>query len=298
MICDEFKPFVGVWIAGGVGNQLFQYAAAYAYSLRTGATLLLDTNFFEHPDKDRDYALSRLGIDAEKWTWGTPVTDWSFSISPWRWASRLRKLMIKRVPHCRIVTEQRYDYNDTLLQTVPPIYLYGYWQSPLYFEDAAICLRAAINLAPLIKTDILLEKIIKTKESVAIHIRHGDYALYHRDTFGLIPYEYYAYAATLLRKSLRNPHFFVFSDDYGGAREMLGDWPDVTICPTTTQEKDLALIAACKHQVIANSTFSWWGAWLNPNPEKIVIAPKQWTTKKILLTRYIFDLFPKRWLLL
>ena len=206
--------------------------------------------------------------------------------------------MIKRVPHCKIVTEQRYDYNDTLSQIVPPIYLYGYWQSPLYFEDAAIRLRAAIDLAPLIKTDSLLGEIIKTKESVAIHIRHGDYALYHRDTFGLIPYEYYAYAATLLRKSLRSPHFFVFSDNCEVAQEMFGDWPDATICPTATQEEDLALIAACKHQVIANSTFSWWGAWLNSNPEKIVIAPKQWATKKILLTRYIFDLFPERWLLL
>lgn len=298
MSCNLSQPFVGAWIAGGLGNQLFQFAAAYAYSLRTGATLLLDTNFFHHPAKNRDYALAKLGLNEKKWPWATPPFDDRWSISPRRMAgvliSKIRQWRLRYT----VISEKRYDYDEVLSLINPSVYLYGYWQSPLYFVDAASQLRDSVKLAPLVKANVPLAESIRNTMSVAVHVRRGDYATQHSDTFGLIPYEYYAYAASLLRRGFENPHFFIFSDDYDSARDMFGDWPDATVCPALSAEEDLALIASCKHQIIANSTFSWWGAWLNSNLEKIVIAPRQWAQKKVLLSRYIFDLFPQNWLLL
>ena len=274
------KPFLGVWIAGGVGNQLFQFAAAYALALRTGATLLLDTNFFFHPDKNRDYALHKLSIDAEKWPWRTPVANVGLPVSPRKLISVIISKMHQSVLCSEIIGERQYDYTAPLASTSPSIYLHGYWQSPKYFAEAAVSLRGVIRLPPLVMANVSLAQAIHSQKSVAIHVRRGDYATHHRDTFGLIPYGHYAYAASLLRDSMEKPHFFLFSDDYDVAREMFGDWPDATVFPAASPEEDLALMSACKHQIIANSTFSWWAAWLNPNPGKIVIAPKAGRQKK------------------
>ena len=295
---DLSQPFVGAWIAGGLGNQLFQFAAAYAYSLRTGAALLLDINFFHHSAKDRDYALAKLGINEKKWPWVTPTSGARWSISPRHMAGVLRTKIRQWSLRYKVISEKRYDYDEALSLMNSSIYLHGYWQSPLYFADAASQLRDSVKLAPLVKATSPRAESIRNTMSVAIHVRRGDYATQHSDTFGLIPYEYYAYAASLLRRSVENPQFFIFSDDYSSARDMFGDWPDATVCSALSPEEDLAQIAFCKHQIIANSTFSWWGAWLNSNSEKIVIAPKQWAQKKVLLSRYIFDLFPQNWLLL
>lgn len=292
------KPFVAVWIAGGAGNQLFQFAAAYAVALRTGARLLLDKNFFSHPDKNRNYALHKLGIDAETWPWRTPALNFTMQNFSRSFVSGLRSKIHQWNQHYTVVAERQYDYVEPLTPSLQSIYIHGYWQSPKYFADVEASLKNVIKLDSLIAPDAPLTQAIRNKKSVAIHVRRGDYAIYHSDTFGLIPYSYYDYAASLLRDGAEKPHFFVFSDDSATARAMFGDWSDATICPTMSPEEDLALMSSCKHQIIANSTFSWWSAWLNANPDKIVIAPKAWATKKVLLLRYIFDLFPDKWLLL
>jgi hypothetical protein len=139
-------------------------------------------------------------------------------------------------------------------------------------------------------------KILDTKNAVSIHIRRGDYVLNTSTNkhHGVCNLDYYEAAVEYIREKIESLTFFIFSDDIAWVKENLKlDNAVFVSSPEIKDYEELILMSKCKHNIIANSSFSWWGAWLNQNPDKIVIAPRQWTTKK---TADELDILPKSWI--
>jgi len=139
---------------------------------------------------------------------------------------------------------------------------------------------------------------ILAKESISLHIRRGDYVsnVYTNSVHGTCSLDYYQQAVTLLESKLNNPHFFIFSDDLAWAKEHLSFIENVTFVELDVNIPDhdeMFLMSQCLHHIIANSSFSWWGAWLNKNLDKIVIAPKRWFIDETYNTS---DLIPDAWI--
>jgi len=178
------------------------------------------------------------------------------------------------------------------------VFLRGYWQSEKYFIDIADILRQDLMLkSPSSRLNLELAKKIQSSLSVSLHVRRGDYAhdLATHQTHGLLPLDYYRAAINYILRLFSDASFFLFSDDIPWIKENLKiDAPHCYVDHNTPQTdfEDLRLMSLCKHQIIANSSFSWWGAWLCQNPEKVVVAPRQWYRIEID-TR---DLVPEDWI--
>jgi hypothetical protein len=162
------------------------------------------------------------------------------------------------------------------------VYLDGYWQSHRYFDDVDGLIRSELTLAPpMSESDQEVTRLIDATASVAVHVRRGDYVTHHAASkmHGSCSPEYYERAFAYVLKHVAAPHFFVFSDDPSWVYSNMKFPGQFTVVAHNGPEdavQDLRLLAHCKHQITANSSFSWWGAWLNPSREKIVVTPKQW----------------------
>ena len=177
-------------------------------------------------------------------------------------------------------------------------YLDGYFQSFKYFELIADQIRN--ELSPVTdygKLDLEVKSKIESVESVSIHVRRGDYVTSKASmkTLGVCDLDYYDRAINEIVRRLGDPHFFIFSDDPEWSKENLKVPGSVTYVshnsgPTAFQ--DIRLMSICNHHIIANSTFSWWGAWLNSSKEKIVITPKKWFSNGMSSK----TLIPENWL--
>jgi hypothetical protein len=185
------------------------------------------------------------------------------------------------------------------LPTRPALALYGLWQSEEYFRDVGDVLRADLQPRPGPFPE--LERQMRQTESVAVHIRRGDYLTAVGRQFGFVGLDYYQRAIADLRADLASPHFYVFSDDIDWvACHLRVDAPHTLVRPDGGSEpadhEDFRLMRACRHFIVANSTFSWWAAWLADGPGKIVIAPRRWyrDDPEGHLTR---DLLPSGWML-
>lgn len=277
-------------ITGGLGNQMFQYAAGLALASRHQAPLILDISGYE------EYPLRTFDLpevfDIEPEIATLKILQ---SFLPEKQNRLYRKLhpaphggkTTFREPHFH-VTEQFHSLPDFT-------YLDGYWQSEQYFSEIKEEIRSQFKLNVNLSAEQqqLLEEI-SIHESVAVHVRRGDYVSdakansYH----GLLTPAYYEGAIKELRAIQPETRFFFFSDDIAWVRENFADVENAHFSDEYEQQIDLLLMKSCKHQIIANSSFSWWGGWLNENPGKKVIAPAQWFDKVSHDTR---DLLPKSW---
>lgn len=268
---------------GGLGNQMYQFAAGTALSLRLGTSLYVDTGWFEivkgHPNAtERTFELGVFGISAKK---PGIVTKLTLHLNP-----------------LTVFQEEGFNYQPGFEKLSGNVALDGYWQSYKYFEGCSDHIRKLYQFVnpPSKDTSKALAEI-KGVESISLHIRRGDYVNQERTKFiGVLPINYYEAAIKNIEKRTKNPVFFVFSDEPEWCKQNL-KLPTNTIfisdLYTSTTEDDLRLMSACKHHIIANSSYSWWGAWLNSNPEKIVCAPKRWFAEtKVNLD----DRLPKVWL--
>lgn len=262
-------------LIGGLGNQLFQYATARAVSLRTGAELVLDARVYSSSSAF-DYGLGNFEIVA---TLGDDRTLPPPKSSPLRYA-----FWRTFGSSPRFIREQGLGFNRRILDLEPDVYLHGYFQSEMYFEDAAAQIRSELVFASPAtgENDRWLEEISGSPGSVSLHVRRGDYISSSKGqtTHGTCSPDYYRSAVELIADGLeRAPTIYVFSDDPQWAGENLSFPFETRIASHndgSSAHEDLRLMAACSHSIIANSTFSWWGAWLNPNPQKTVITPKRW----------------------
>ncbi len=283
-------------LTGGLGNQMFQYAAGRALADRLGAELLLDTRAFQHTlafqaYTRRDYALGQFRLRARV---ATPedLKEWP------RWVVDIgMRLAFARPFFRRWHFESAITYDPNVRTLQDPVCLVGYWQSERYFSDIADRIRADFTLKqPLSGTNAEVLERAHSGSSVGVHVRRGDFE--NLDTaaqvHGLCSIDYYRRAISLVRNRCPECPFLIFSDDPQWARaELPLDSSAVFVVGNAERpEQDLALMSACKHHIIANSSFSWWAAWLGSSPEQIVIAPTPWYASPKLDGR---DLAISRW---
>lgn len=180
---------------------------------------------------------------------------------------------------CSYYQEKKTGTLDRRVFRLDDVYLAGYWQSEKYFDEVKAEIREIYQFSDLFTEyqRSMLDKIRNTN-AVSLHIRRGDY-LQSPEIYGTIDRKYYWDAMHYLEERIEKIQFFLFTDDIDWAKQNYKG-KNITVIEDSgklvTNNLDMALMSACKHNIIANSSFSWWGAWLNRNPDKIVIAPKRW----------------------
>jgi len=278
-------------VMGGLGNQLFQYAAARRIALKTGLPIKLDVSGFGSYRR-RSYALHHFCI----------VEDFATQQDLRRLKrSRLGVILQRLAPAAKQthIAERHFHFDPRIHEIGSGVYLAGYWQSEKYFADVSDVIRSELSVrAPARGDNLAMLRLIEGTNSVSLHVRRGDYLSNPRARrlHGCCSPDYYRSALSEISRRVRNPHFFVFSDDPSWVRENLAiDGPTVSVGhngPGADYE-DLRLMSRCRHHIIANSTFSWWGAWLDARPNQIVVAPRRWFASGGHQTR---DLFPAHWI--
>lgn len=286
-------------LIGGLGNQMFQYAAGRAIAEKYGVPLLLDVSGFQNYELRRyeldGFAISSSIASEEQLAAFPPVPN-----KKGLWAA-LQKRLIGTLSRS-ILREARYTYDSRIETVQPPVLLDGYWQSERYFAQIATILRREFTIKAGLLNPANIEMLGEIEkaggQAVSLHVRRGDYvsnpqtAQYH----GICTADYYLVAAARIAQHVENPHFFVFSDDPAWVQANLKLLHMTTLVQVNDADNgllDMALMRACRHHIIANSSFSWWGAWLNDSPDKIVIGPARWFAQAGNDTR---DLIPSAWI--
>lgn len=272
-------------LKGGLGNQMFQYACGRALSLRNGDELRIVAEGLGKAnavgDIYRPFSLQKFAIAGEV----VPGSSISF----------LQKVF--RKINQKVLRNFNVGFEPSILEKKGDVFLDGYFQSEKYFADAASSIRADFALqAPL--CDDALEAstmILQDRNAVSLHVRRGDYAT-HTDFGGIADTAYYERAIARMLKEVPNAHFYVFSDDIAWCKENLPIPADSVFVskPEMNDYEELHLMSLCKHNIIANSSFSWWGAWLNNNPNKTVVAPTRWAHGG--LEKNFKDIVPEGWI--
>jgi hypothetical protein len=284
-----------VRIGGGLGNQMFQYAAGLSLSVTRKTRLELDISWFQNNPSDVTKRTFRLDIFAIH-----AAIAQKEQITKLAKPSAIQRLLDRNKPYYRknIYYEPHFHYDSNFRRAPSDIILDGYWQSEAYFKDIAERIRQDFAIsAPLTShTKELAEQIGKTA-AVSLHVRRGDY-VNDAKTFnyhGVCEPAYYAKAIAALKDRIGVMEIFVFSNDMDWVKENISsEFPMTFVNHAGRQDyEDLYLMSLCRHNIIANSSFSWWGAWLNANPDKIVIAPSRWFNESKADTR---DLLPDEWI--
>lgn len=288
-------------IIGGLGNQMFQYANAKALALAKGRQLELDLSGFEKYKLHNGYELKRVfGISepvASKRVLRAVFGIWQLVglVSP-----KLRNRLARICVGPKFLYEKEFGFKKIELRADIQ-YLSGYWQSAKYFENNADAIRQdfTFQLPDNEKLNSFRDAILRAGENaVSVHVRRGDYlAKKNVALFASLPDQYYIDAVSLLKRNRKAPKFFVFSDDIDWCRaNFVGEeFVFVSGFSGDMSYLDMYLMSICNSNIIANSTFSWWGAWLNNAPNKIVLAPTAWFSDKSIKTS---DIYPDEWILL
>jgi len=286
-----------VQLLGGIGNQMFQYAAARRLAFINKVELKLDITSFKDY-KSRKYDLGCFNIVENFATEKEIYLYRKFRNK--RGFGRIYRVLDKIIPYHkrRYIMERHFHYDSDMSRVSGNVYLEGYWQSEKYFEDIESIIRKEFTIKH--KTDSKnrqMGHLIPGLQSVSIHIRRGDYVTNPviKKFHGICTLEYYYTAIKKITEIVKEPHFFVFSDDIEWAQDNLIISHPVTFITHNNANRhfeDLRLLSFCKHHIVANSSFSWWGAWLSTNPDKIVFAPKKWFTDPGKNTD---DLVPESW---
>ena len=289
-----------VHLAGGLGNQMFQYAFGLAATKRLGVALRLELSnrtLQIHNGFELDRIFNIQASEAAQSDMQTVLGFYRSSLIrkaiTWFGLEKLFLLHYVEEPHF-------YYFAPEMLKIPDNSYVSGYWQSEKYFREINTTLRSDFAFKqPLSIQNAEVVENISLLNSVSLHVRRGDYANDPkvRSTHGLCTLEYYQAAIRYIAEKVKNPHFFVFSDDIEWTKKVLKtDFPCQYVDHNKGDESynDMRLMSLCQHHIIANSSFSWWGAWLNPSTKKIVIAPTRWFENET----DVRDLIPQGWVTL
>jgi hypothetical protein len=287
---------------GGLGNQMFQYACAFDLSKKFNCKIVFDLSSLisnNSQDTKRNYSLNIFRIE--------PLEPSKSELL------KLKPLHIRLFNSLKIQTgfgglqckhyfiEHKFSYNSRIKMVSPNLYLSGYWQSYKYFIN---CQKELLNVFKFSNNlniqNLFYLRLINNSSSVSLHIRRTDFISKNNiNIHGFCSLDYYHKAIMIMSKVVAEPTFFIFSDDIEWAKKNLDINTHrhhfVTGNIGENAEFDMHLMSKCKHNIIANSSFSWWGAWLNEHPNKKVIAPLQWFSddKK---NSYTNDLIPPSWI--
>jgi len=290
-------------ITGGLGNQMFQYALGRQLAETHRTLLKLDLSSFESDYRKYDlhcfhtqaYPATPEEIEDVQGSYGV-VEEVALKITR---KIGFRGSALRLARKGVAVQEKQFHFEPSVLSVPKYSYLDGYWQTERYFPDVREILRREFQVKySQDSKSRSLSDLISHTNSVAIHIRRGDYVSnpgYH-DIHGLCSLDYYHRSIRWIVDKVSDPHFFVFSDEPRWAKENLKIASLATIVDHNGGDRsyeDLRLMSQCKHQIIANSSFSWWAAWLNNNPQKSVIAPLRWFNDASVDAK---DLVPSSWL--
>jgi hypothetical protein len=264
-------------IYGGLGNQMFQYASGKSISVKNNTQLSIDKSLFKNY-KVQDFLLHRLNV---QYIISNNSNLRNTLISNNYTRAFLSKLNRFKIFQFGLLFErEQFSYNKNI-DSMKYNYMFGYWQSVDYFKNIRKELLIDFSLKEKLDTtnERLIEKIL-ISNSVSLHVRRGDYlkSKAAKNGHGLCSLEYYNDAIKYISERVSKPHFYVFSDDINWVKKYLKSSFPITFINNNSKnpEKDLILMKNCKHNITANSSFSWWGAWLNENSDKIVIMPSKW----------------------
>jgi len=283
-----------VELKGGLGNQLFQYAAGISLAHHHKVPVKVLATQFNNPnnlDTNRDYEL--------KYLVNPPLIATEADYVSMLPKNKLQATFAKFLPTYKraIYKEKAFTFDANFFNTTKKVFLKGYRQSEKYFLPVENIIRKEFCFSHLQNEATLniLGSIQKTN-AISIHIRRGDFGGKAENYHGILPAEFYQKAINYFESKLSDAVFFIFSNDTNWAADNLVFNHKPTIVSQlvrTNHFQDFYLMQHCKHQIIANSSFSWWAAWLNPNENKIVIAPKNWFNNKAINTK---DLIPDSWI--
>jgi hypothetical protein len=274
---------------GGIGNQLFQFAAAYSLSLKCKKKIFYDYSLlssFKFAQNSKIKNIFRVNIYEKKSSnffclvFGNLIKKIILRIS------FLNKFQTFYMTENNLRKFENYSSN--------PIFMLGYWQDINFFLNNEKELKNNLVFRKFKKNKFLLS-LINTKNSVSIHIRRGDYLSKKNNINYVLPIHYYIRAIHTMNTKLKNPSYFIFSDDKSLIHPNFTEQfkkNKFILVKTDKDYKDLYYMTLCKHNIISNSTFSWWGAWLNKNKKKIIIYPKIWFKNNIFNP----NIFYKDWI--
>lgn len=271
-----------IQVEGGLGNQMFQYALGLSFVNR-GLSVKLDVSKFKTQQSHNGFELENVFAVA-------PLYCSGIERRMLKAFSKLRHKILNSPYKEKAAWQWQYHPEVNKLQSG---YLKGYWQSEKYFINAASLVKQQFSFSPL-SDEVNISMLYKMKHcnSVSLHIRRGDYL--SPGISASIGIAYYNEAIKFISSKITNPVFFVFSDDIEWAKKNIhaAEREFISWNKGNSSYIDMQLMSNCKHNIIANSSFSWWGAWLNNNTEKLVIAPRPWmpshTTEK--------DIIPEKWI--
>jgi hypothetical protein len=286
-----------VRLMGGLGNQLFQYAAGRHLAYLNNTELFVDTSFLQatiENNTPRNYELGSFNVVSS-------IADekllHSFHGCEFSATDRLLTKIISLGKYNKYKFDD-YGFDDHLLELKGNYYLRGFFQSEKYFKAIQEIIREELTVKDeFITKDESLVRNIKLQNSVSIHIRRGDYIrnLSSMEAHGLCSKDYYTKSIEFIKRELGNDvHFYLFTDDAKWVQNEMHWEINSTLIENKTTIEDFYLMSLCKHNIIANSTFSWWAAWLNNNKDKKVILPKHWLNN--LLSETI-EIAPKNWII-
>lgn len=284
-------------LIGGLGNQLFQYAAARSLALKHGVEAKVDSSVLETDTKgvytQRKFELSSFAADIQ-------IAN-EKELKPFlnKYNSKFIRTLQRNAPglfSTLYVKENGNRFNMGFLGWPANTYLDGFWQSELYFKFYEEEIRSDLEFNAEIKNKNKdLANKINSLNSVSLHVRRGDYvSLASANQFhGLCSLDYYNEAVKTIADKAGAIELFVFSDDQTWCKQNLKFNFPIHFVETNDAYSDMYLMTQCKHNIIANSSFSWWGAWLNANENKVVVAPKKWFNEPSIDTT---DVIPIEWL--
>lgn len=284
-----------VGLAGGLGNQMFQYSAGRALASRLGLALWLDLSWYVGR-RDRHYALAPFGIEATICANKLPIPEVLK-----RQFDRVQRRFAATRMGMPIFRERHFHFDSRFAELSHPVFLEGYWQSSRYFAEVEADLRREFSIREALPVRCRpVAECIAATDAICLHVRRGDYVTNPATAAAhmLCSIDYYRQGLDIVTRGLSCPHAFIFSDDIQWARQNLTSDIPITMVDVNgggDVHWDLALMARCRRFVIANSSLSWWAAWLGQAADKQVIAPAAWFRDA---TRKTQDLIPHGWKLL
>jgi len=288
-----------VKVIGGLGNQMFQYALYLSLKDKfQNERILIDKRLFNSYKLHNGFEIDRVfHLDSVEYATQNEIKLVTFNVRNYKMQRIARRILPKL--ETEFIEKNEFFYDNNVFNK-GDLYYEGYWQNYNYFKELGSLIRNSFQF----KNDLsllnsnLLNEISKEAQSVSIHVRRGDY-LNHKTFGGICNSNYYLNAIEYVKNIFHNPIFYFFSNDFTWCRDVLlpliGDSKYFFIDWNTKQDSyiDMQLMSYCKFNIIANSSFSWWAAWLNPNKDKKVIAPVKWTQN--LISK---DILPPDWILL
>lgn len=285
-------------LQGGLGNQMFQYAFASILAKSNSSEVLIDNTFFDLSDSKEGFTIRNFELDIFNDRF-IKATEKNLAIfNHLSKVNKIKKSLGLNYP--KVYNEPSFDFQENAFSIKSPAYIKGYFQSYKYFIEKEYLIKKIFTFPNSLDTvnKELLSRI-KKENTIALHIRRGDYVndKLTQQFHGNCSVDYYMDSIKYIDSKDKNFTLVFFSDDSEWVKEQFNDLPYSKVFVDNNKGKDswkdMLLMSSCSHNIIANSSFSWWAAWLNRNPQKIVIAPKNWFATSEYDAK---DLIPPEWI--